>query len=187
MLDFNSKLPNDYNEFLRSPEWLAKREEIITRDGGMCQMCKSRKNLRVHHKSYEDLLDNDSLITLCDKCHEQVHEYTKMFNAALHDENSDLRKSFDGVNEAITRLIDKSIYVRCAELNSDGDVHFFTGPIDSRVNINEFISSLITLDPYARPVQLGRPDSWLTNHGIGRATWTRYNDIRLGRKGWDEI
>ena len=186
MINWDSHIDNDsYSEFLRSAEWQAKRDEIIKRDGGRCQMCKSESNLRVHHKSYDDLLDDDNLITLCNKCHEHVHAYTKAFNKALTDENSELRKSIDMYNKAVTKLIDAFIYARCAELNEDADVHFFTGPRDSKVNINDYIESLISLDPYHRPIQVGEADSWISARG--RATWTRYEEIRLGRRKWSEF
>ena len=39
-------------------------------------MCGTAKNLRVHHISYATLgtdAEIDDLVTLCDKCHEEVH------------------------------------------------------------------------------------------------------------------
>lgn len=174
----------EYSDFLQSPEWRALREKVIMRDGCACHMCKSRNNLRVHHLSYDDLLDENNLITLCDKCHENVHQYTKNFRAALRNENSELRQGVDLINAAITRLIDQFIYARSAEFNPNGDIHFFTGPRNEQVNINDFINELISLDPYAS--SYGNVRSLQINP-YGRARWTRYNDIRLKRQGWKEI
>lgn len=188
-MDWNDMIPNDeYSEFLRSPEWRALREQVFDRDGRMCVMCKSRNNLRAHHISYADRLNPDYLITLCDKCHSQVHQYTKSFNEALKNEDSELRRGINLINTGITHLIDQHIYSRCFELNPNGDVHFFTGPREQRVNINNFIENLVALDPYGKPSQKGESGFggyWISHRG--RATWTRYNDIRLKRKGWNEL
>lgn len=188
-MDWNDTLYDDeYSAFLRSPEWRALREEVFARDGGMCVMCKSKENLRAHHISYEELLNPNCLVTLCDKCHEQVHRYTKSFNAALQNEDSELRRGVNLINAGITHLIDHYIYSRFSEVNPKGDIHFFTGPRDQRVNINGFIENLITLDPYAKPCQKGEQGPggyWISARG--RASWTRYEDIRLKRKKWSDL
>lgn len=184
-MDWNDTLYDDeYSAFLRSPEWRALRKEVFARDGGMCVMCKSKENLRAHHISYADRLNPDYLVTLCDKCHEQVHRYTKNFKTALRHDGSELNQGVNMVNSAVTRLIDQYIYARGAEFNPNGDIHFFTGPRDKQVNINRFIDKLITLDPYAEDYRDAR-SFWINPHG--RAAWTRYNDIRLKRQGWEEI
>lgn len=188
-MDWSNKLQDsEYNSFLRSPEWRAVREEVFERDGGMCVMCKSKNNLRAHHISYEDRLNPDYLITLCDKCHAQVHQYTKDFNSELQNTDGEIRKGIDLINSGITHLIDRFVYARFAEVNSDGDIHFFTGPKSQQVNVNDFIDKLIKLDPYSHPCQrgeLGPGGYWISYRG--RAMWTRYQDIRLKRKGWKEV
>lgn len=70
-----------YEEQLLTPEWQAKRDEIIRRDWYMCQECMSSQNLQVHHKKYikgrmaweYDGWDSFELITLCRKCHADKH------------------------------------------------------------------------------------------------------------------
>lgn len=70
-----------YEEQLLTPEWAAKREEIMRRDWYMCTRCMSTKQLQVHHKRYQPgkmaweyegwfALD---LVTLCRKCHCAEH------------------------------------------------------------------------------------------------------------------
>lgn len=70
-----------YEQQLQTPQWLAKREEIMRRDWYMCTKCMSTKNLQVHHKKYQPgkmaweyegwfALD---LVTLCRKCHCEEH------------------------------------------------------------------------------------------------------------------
>lgn len=68
--------------FYRSPEWRAKRQEILQRDNGECQQCKREGKFSpantVHH--IEPLLDrpdlaleDDNLESLCPACHNREH------------------------------------------------------------------------------------------------------------------
>ena len=62
--------------------WKEKSLEIRRRDKGLCRVCLSRgilttRNLSVHHiipiNEQSDLwLDNDNLITVCNKCHDEA-------------------------------------------------------------------------------------------------------------------
>lgn len=70
----NRKLHGDY---LRSPEWRAKRDAVLRRDGYMCQACLQNQAVQVHHKTYrhwgnEPLFD---LVAVCEICHDEI---TKM-------------------------------------------------------------------------------------------------------------
>jgi 5-methylcytosine-specific restriction endonuclease McrA len=60
-----------YSAYLKSEHWLETRRAALERAGYRCQVCNGRKNLQVHHNSYENLgheLDRD-LIAMCDRCH----------------------------------------------------------------------------------------------------------------------
>ena len=68
------------NKFYSSKLWKSKREEIKSRDKGLCQRCLIKfgivttEHLHVHHivplmKSWEKRLENNNLITLCVQCH----------------------------------------------------------------------------------------------------------------------
>jgi hypothetical protein len=65
-----------YSDKLKDPRWQKKRLEILQRDQWMCQKCgDSDSTLHVHHRNYVKDLEpwdypNDSLITLCEDCHE---------------------------------------------------------------------------------------------------------------------
>ena len=51
----------DYRKYLKSPEWAAKRIQIIVRDNRQCQHCRvGGKYLQVHHKTY-DRFGNENL------------------------------------------------------------------------------------------------------------------------------
>lgn len=74
----------NYDDLLKSPRWIDKRNIILERDHHKCCYCGSIYNLQVHHKYYSKYpngkkvdpwnYSNDALITLCDKCHKKVHQ-----------------------------------------------------------------------------------------------------------------
>jgi 5-methylcytosine-specific restriction endonuclease McrA len=52
------------------------REEILKRDGWRCQHCGSMSELQVHHIQSRSRMGDDAednLITLCARCHTDVH------------------------------------------------------------------------------------------------------------------
>lgn len=61
-----------YVEYMRSPDWRAKRQEVIRNAGYRCQRCGSyAQPLHVHHLTYEFLGDEplEDLEALCGPCH----------------------------------------------------------------------------------------------------------------------
>ena len=72
-----------YLDRLKNPKWIAKNLKIRKRDGFRCTVCGAKNNLQVHHTFYyKDFRNpwqypNDSLITLCKKCHKEYHEYNE--------------------------------------------------------------------------------------------------------------
>jgi len=70
----------DYLVLLRDSRWIKKAKRIRKRDKHCCTACGSKKYLVVHHTFY--YLDypapwkypDDSLLTLCSKCHQRYHE-----------------------------------------------------------------------------------------------------------------
>ena len=78
-----------YQEYLDSSDWKQRRARILKRDKYQCSMCGTGMNLRVHHVRYPDVLgeeSDDDLITVCDSCHEKIH-------------NADLRHKRDVLKE----------------------------------------------------------------------------------------
>jgi len=69
-----------YREQLLHPNWQRKRLEILQRDEFRCQLCRDDDStLHVHHKQYARgrlawEYPNDELVTLCEGCHESMHE-----------------------------------------------------------------------------------------------------------------
>lgn len=72
----------EYKRFYWSKEWKDKRKEILKRDNDECQRCKAKGKYHaaecVHHIKHLDkypllALTNSNLISLCNKCHNDVH------------------------------------------------------------------------------------------------------------------
>ena len=68
----------NYERYMQSAEWAAKRAERLEIDGHRCRTCGhtgEQWGLQVHHVTYERLGDEDvekDLITLCASCHEAI-------------------------------------------------------------------------------------------------------------------
>lgn len=71
---------SSYQDYLKSPEWQAKRVAALRRAHGQCQVCNSNKNLDVHHRTYARLghEDDADLTVLCRTCHEIYHAEGRM-------------------------------------------------------------------------------------------------------------
>jgi hypothetical protein len=65
-----------YHEYLLSEKWLNLRKKKVKEAGGCCQLCSSKAALHVHHKSYDNVFNEQlaDLIVLCKKCHEKFHD-----------------------------------------------------------------------------------------------------------------
>lgn len=68
----------DYKTQIKSGKWLRKRDNILKRDDYKCTCCGNENDLHVHHLYYERNLkaweyDNETLKTVCGKCHDMLH------------------------------------------------------------------------------------------------------------------
>lgn len=65
-----------YESYLRTPEWRAVRQRVLTRSRGMCEGCGERKAAQVHHLTYEHLGNEFlfELVAVCMECHGRIHE-----------------------------------------------------------------------------------------------------------------
>ncbi len=67
---------SSYFEKLKDPRWQKIRLKILERDNWTCQNCGDKEStLNVHHRYYKPKLEpweypEESLITLCEECHE---------------------------------------------------------------------------------------------------------------------
>jgi 5-methylcytosine-specific restriction endonuclease McrA len=67
-------------------------QQVLRRDGWRCQRCGSPADLQVHHRNPRSLLGDDSecnLITLCAKCHGEIHRRPVAHCSGISDEASE--------------------------------------------------------------------------------------------------
>ena len=78
-----------YAEKLKDPRWQKKRLYILSRDNWTCCYCQDKETtLHVHHDYYEPNkapweADDESLLTLCEDCHEIQHLLTTELERTL--------------------------------------------------------------------------------------------------------
>jgi len=76
-------------DMYRHPAWLARREQVLQRDGYRCRYCGSSEGLQVHHRQYHsNALTGEAvpiwnypghlLVTLCRDCHQRGHSLYKV-------------------------------------------------------------------------------------------------------------
>lgn len=65
----------NYKEFLKTEEWKQIAQMVKERDGHKCVICGSTENLNAHHIGYDgDYLNENDIVTLCNRCHECLHD-----------------------------------------------------------------------------------------------------------------
>ena len=74
----------NYNEFLKTEEWNQIAQMVKDRDGHKCVICGSTENLNAHNIGYDgDCLDENDIVTLCNRCHECLHDGIKTMREAV--------------------------------------------------------------------------------------------------------
>jgi hypothetical protein len=65
-----------YHDYLKSPQWAAKRKKAIAYYRGRCTICTNGHRLEVHHRHYRTLFREGmgDLDLLCHDCHQNHHE-----------------------------------------------------------------------------------------------------------------
>ena len=75
-----------YYRSLKSRKWRNLREKVLKRDEYRCTTCGSKQSLVVHHTFYYWEYTEpweyplESLITLCDNCHDDFHKHHEVPN-----------------------------------------------------------------------------------------------------------
>lgn len=66
---------SEYQEYLRSPEWQAKRQAVMRRANDICEGCGLAPATEVHHFTYDNIYQEFlwDLAALCRRCHERQH------------------------------------------------------------------------------------------------------------------
>lgn len=95
-----------YAEYLQSAEWRRTRDEALRRAKWRCSECESKRDLQVHHRTYERVGHErpEDLVVLCVGCHEDEHpqeaehdyvrHYLKIAQGLIND-----RKGFESISE----------------------------------------------------------------------------------------
>ena len=74
----------NYNEFLKTDEWKQIAQMVKERDCHKCVICGSTENLNAHHIGYDgDRMDENDIVTLCNRCHECLHDGIKTMSEAV--------------------------------------------------------------------------------------------------------
>ena len=60
-----------YRRYLKSYDWQIHRQRALKAAGYRCQVCNSEVDLEAHHRTYDNLYDEQpgDLSILCAKCH----------------------------------------------------------------------------------------------------------------------
>ena len=70
---------------IRTYMYKFQREKLLKERGNCCEICKSKKNLHIHHKKYTK--NTEDLVVLCLKCHRKIHNLQrKTTNGQFNEE-----------------------------------------------------------------------------------------------------
>ena len=164
-----------YQEYLLSEHWFRMKRVVLHRDGYRCVICGATDHLEVHHKRYDDLNDFDALETLCARCHRDVHQFWNVLSDSK--KNGTLKVASDNYKEELAKLLDDFVRRREKTLGFGGDTTFLT---EGRHGLmNKYIHFMFEDHPYHKP-----EDALPYTSGF-MPTYTRYNDMRLGRRNND--
>jgi len=74
----------NYQEYLQTPHWKAKKQEAYNYYGASCVLCGSRKSINVHHREYNNKWNEpmSDLTVLCYSCHDGHHKIARQIKFA---------------------------------------------------------------------------------------------------------
>lgn len=111
-----------YLAYLKSKEWLARREQVIQRCNNICERCSKFAVAEVHHLTYARICHEDleDLQGLCECCHDFVHGKRADDGVAeygrLVERNAELRQRVERAQFELTRFEEKpEVYRNFAE------------------------------------------------------------------------
>jgi hypothetical protein len=91
----------EYQEYLKSPQWQAKRAWARERSGGVCERCYSRKAREVHHISYAHVGTEwpEDVADLCAECHDEVTRTGEDMAARREQEREIIQRTIQAAEE----------------------------------------------------------------------------------------
>lgn len=68
-------ITQEYQTYLNSPKWKAKRLLVLRRAKHKCERCKKRQATQIHHKTYKRIFNEplSDLLAVCERCHKEIH------------------------------------------------------------------------------------------------------------------
>jgi 5-methylcytosine-specific restriction endonuclease McrA len=65
----------EYQTYLNSEKWKAKRREVLKRANYLCERCKEAQATQIHHKTYDRIFRErlNDLQAVCGPCHMEIH------------------------------------------------------------------------------------------------------------------
>lgn len=66
----------DYYEYIKSIDWLKRKERYYLKHKKQCQACGSYKLINLHHMVYGDFGNepDNTMVCLCESCHNEFHK-----------------------------------------------------------------------------------------------------------------
>ena len=112
MKNYNDKAKKEYykkynkeirenQDFYNSKSWNLTRQQINNRDRGLCRLCYSEGKITysdcIHHieevkENIELRCDDNNLISLCNRCHREVHLLYKSKSSIIKEKLKDIIK-----------------------------------------------------------------------------------------------
>jgi 5-methylcytosine-specific restriction endonuclease McrA len=113
----------DYQKYISSAAWYAKREERRAIDKNRCRTCGISDALEVHHVTYDNFGDEpmSDLITLCKQCHEAVTSVIRARRYSAKDYEVRPIEAKGKLNHVARKRVSLEIAV------SDADAQWTTG------------------------------------------------------------
>ncbi|MBO7714614.1 MAG: HNH endonuclease [Methanobrevibacter sp.] len=178
----------NYEKYLQSEEWRQLRKYVIERDDKKCWICGGAENLCVHHLWYPEEDTPDNLVTLCKRCHSDLHCFyneihESLSNGELKEEREKVVKALDDFRESVYKIQDKYVFQRSKELSNSGDISFFTGNNKSHVKrkfcFGDFELGESKLNRYTRLLFELQPYRWALLNPKVRLSNAFYHDSEL--------
>jgi hypothetical protein len=161
-----------YRVYLTTPWWISRRNQALRDAGYRCAVCSTKRQLQVHHQSYERLGCEaaEDLMVVCRGCHVGHHYnetqagigvYAKVLSEAIHDMPD--AEFTDVVEEA---------KLRCARLKIPYHHEHFQAAV-SRVNSRiafrppERSRELYVVTEPGKPLTKAEAAACLSQYGLG--------------------
>lgn len=109
--DINKLKSMPYKEYLQTEHWKQTRGKALKKANYRCELCNSKIDLNVHHKTYENRGEEkpNDLIVLCHNCHSKFHDKLEESGDEVDNIDNNTTKyletiSFNALKEKVSEL-----------------------------------------------------------------------------------